>query len=198
MTASTRQQSDDIVQPERRRARGSRSTERTNREQDVQENGRQSASQNGRQLSQTLEYEIVKALEPVVSNLQQQVARSVRARVEEVIGDGPADRDSPPARRRETQKAEDRAPEPGTLQQTGDALQQSGTRVADMLRSAIDAVRSWLAAVIAFLRRTFMRLLVTVVMALVRPMVKAAVKRSLSSLQQQGMRKLQTLGAGAS
>jgi hypothetical protein len=147
-------------------------------------------------LGRTLQYQIAQALEPVVEELQQQLARSVRTRTKEALANSTRDRAM--RGRPDTRDTESAFHDAGKTTRATPASPDAGGTTGGALRSALNTIRAWLAAVLAAVRRALMRLLATTVMAMLRPVIKAIVKRSLSSLQEKSMRKLQTVGAGAS
>jgi hypothetical protein len=187
-------------------------TKRQPQSKDTAQNGRQEPS---RELSELLQQQISEALEPVVGGLRDQMVETVRAQLEENL-----DADQ----LRELQKGEQRGGDRAGKRQQGAQKQQADGEadtqdqqdqqddeqqspsllsriyqwLSEMIHQALSSISEWFSSLVDEVRRYVIRTIGTALMAMLRPILKAAIQKAFDAVQQQGKDKLMSLGQSPS
>lgn len=186
----------------------------TRRKQDTQDreagsNGRGEPSNEPGQLSELLQRQISEALEPIVGDLRDQMVETVRSQVEENLssdqiqklqqgqqGDEQPRRKRQRGRQRQDEQGDEDSGSPiqGAVQQSTSLLQKLYRWLADTVRGLLNTVREWLSSVVEEVRQYVIKVVGAALIALLRPILKAAIQKMFESVQKQGKDKVLSFG----
>jgi hypothetical protein len=165
-------------------------------------NGRQQSAESvnaDQRLSGILQRQISEALEPVVSGLRDQMVETVREQLEENLDPKELralQRRQPPGTQREGRQADTEEPEDeGTSPSLPRRMYEW---LSNMIRTALTAIKDRLSSLVDQVRSYVISAIGTTLMAMLRPILKAAIQKALDSMQQQGMDKLLSFGQSSS
>lgn len=132
-------------------------------------------------VSPSLQEQIAQAIQPIVTDLRQQIAQTLQQQMQQPSEQG--------------QESGEQAG--GGLQaalaQTAQAIQQAFAWVRQMATTIIETVREWIEKVIAAIRRLALSAVAQGIKAAAKPLLKTAVNKGAGMVQDQGKQRLEAL-----